>query len=75
MKELSSRKGITFYTFLIKRAGFTQALFPSIETHGFERQSEEGSIILVIGSCVGLVPDKRASKNRCIADDKPTSQD
>jgi hypothetical protein len=30
VKEVSSRKGITFYTFLIKRAGFAPGLLPTI---------------------------------------------
>ena len=30
VKEVRFRKGITFYTFLIKRAGFAQGLFPTI---------------------------------------------
>jgi hypothetical protein len=30
VKEISFRKGITFYTFLIKRAGFAQGLFPTM---------------------------------------------
>ena len=30
VKEVSFRKGITFYTFLIKRAGFAQGLFPTM---------------------------------------------
>jgi hypothetical protein len=28
-KEVSFRKGITFYSFLIKRVGFVQSLFPT----------------------------------------------
>jgi hypothetical protein len=34
VKEASFRKGITFYTFLIKRAGFAQGLFPTICVSG-----------------------------------------
>jgi hypothetical protein len=30
VKEVSFRKGITFYTFLIKRAGFAQGVFPTV---------------------------------------------
>jgi hypothetical protein len=30
VKGLCFRKGITFYTFLIKRAGFARGLFPTI---------------------------------------------
>jgi hypothetical protein len=34
VKEVSFRKGIAFYIFLIKRAGFAQSLFPTIYVCG-----------------------------------------